>query len=479
MRIAPHFCLSSFNKEPTYCDKIVSKLDNYFYFGGKQIEIVGRNEQTQKIICMSSSGRHVPIAEKIIKILSYVLLPIVCMALLIRFLLHKALHSKVVLINQQGAHTPCEAYLNQAKAIRNKFIELRLAYPHDNNALKDALYREGLQVIHFYREETTNQLLLTMTSKHVPNIAFTLAIPITTATPEEREQALVKHLWNCLKSINIAKRKHLDNLMISNPIGMNLKDGVIIHHIRDTHLTEHTLNKQDASTSVEEHNHLQNAFNDLTNFTVLTGYPGKVFAKSERKFVCLDSTTNTRALLIIDPGHVTTSTDTNKEREQRATALIPILKHVPPEYLKGMINQIPASIKATINNLHSLISQEFLDKTLNIEAPLFTPNHLHAPLSHQEKKQLVKNFLNSISRKVVVQNDAGRKMIVFDKHDQSHLGGGEGALMNQYTNYEFMFYKPEETQEKCLGESLMDQLIAIGIFSSYENTETSVCAYFD
>ncbi|SFV97384.1 KDO-transferase family protein [Chlamydia abortus] len=98
----------------------MSKLDNYFYFGGKQIEIVGRNEQTQEIICMSSSGRHVPIAEKIIKILSYVLLPIVCMALLIRFLLHQALHSKVVLINQQGAHTPCEAYLNQAKAIRNK-----------------------------------------------------------------------------------------------------------------------------------------------------------------------------------------------------------------------------------------------------------------------------------------------------------------------------------------------------------------------
>lgn len=72
MRISTNFCLSPFNQEPSYCDKILSKLDNYFYFGGKQVEIVGRNERTQEILCISSSGRHVPIAEKIIKILSYV-----------------------------------------------------------------------------------------------------------------------------------------------------------------------------------------------------------------------------------------------------------------------------------------------------------------------------------------------------------------------------------------------------------------------
>lgn len=97
-------------------------------------------------------------------------------------------------MDQQGLGTPCESYLNQAKAIRNKFIPLRYAYRNDNNALKTALNREGLKVVHFYREETTNQLLLTMTSQNLPNIAFTLAIPVTTATPEEREQALMKHL---------------------------------------------------------------------------------------------------------------------------------------------------------------------------------------------------------------------------------------------------------------------------------------------
>lgn len=63
MRISTNFCLSPFNQEPSYCDKILSKLDNYFYFGGKQVEIVGRNERTQEILCISSSGRHVPIAE--------------------------------------------------------------------------------------------------------------------------------------------------------------------------------------------------------------------------------------------------------------------------------------------------------------------------------------------------------------------------------------------------------------------------------
>ncbi|AFS27039.1 DUF648 domain-containing protein [Chlamydia psittaci] len=476
MRISTNFCLSPFNQEPSYCDKILSKLDNYFYFGGKQVEIVGRNERTQEILCISSSGRHVPIAEKIIKILSYVLLPIVLVALLIRFLLHKALNSKVVLMDRQGLGTPCESYLNQAKAIRNKFILLRYAYRNDNNALKTALNSEGLKVVHFYREETTNQLLLTMTSQNLPNIAFTLAIPVTTATPEEREQALMKHLWNCIQSINTAKRQNLDHLMISNPIGIHLKYGMIIHCIRDIHLTEHTLNKHDASTSVEEHNHLQNAFNDLVNFTVLTGYPGKVFAKSDRKFVRLDSATNSRALLIIDPGHVTTYTDKNKEREQRVTALIPILQHVPPEYLQGMLNQIPRSIKSKIKNLHFLLSQEFLDKTLDIQAPLFTSDHVQTPLSNQEKRQLVQDFLNFIARRAVVQNTAGRKMIVFY---QGNPGEGEATLMNQYNNCGSMFYKPEGTQEKCLGESLMDQLIAIGIFSSYESTENMICAYFD
>ncbi|WP_375797231.1 DUF648 domain-containing protein [Chlamydia crocodili] len=484
MRIPDSFCLSSFNKEPSYFEKVLSKVDNYFYFGGRQIEIVTRNEITQELICLSSPGRHVPLAEKIVKILSYLIFPIVLTALLVRFLLHKVLHKnhRVILIDRQDPCTPCSLYLKDAIAIRDKFMDLRFTQPN-NDALRTALRLQGLRVVHFYQDETSNQLLLTMTSRRFPDIAFTFVVPtksITLPQPEDMQWSIMEHLWNCTKAINVARRQNLDNLMISKPIGISLQDGVLIHHIHNTLLTEKSLDKEDVLTSIEEHNNLQNGLNDLVNFTVLTGYPGKVFAKSQRKFVCVDSAENLHMALVIDPGHTfTTHPDENTKIESRVSALMPILKSVPPEYLKGMLNQIPNPIKSKMQNLNSLLSKEFLNNTLDIQVPLFVSDPTQEQISEEEKKQLVKNFLKFISQRTVGQNDNGRNMVVFYKHGQSYPGGGEGILINQLNNYGSMFFKSDGSQEKCLGESIMDQLVNIGIFSDYENTETMVCAYFD
>ncbi|MEF9497091.1 DUF648 domain-containing protein [Chlamydia sp. 04-14] len=484
MRISESFCLSSFNKQPNYFERVLSKVDSYFYFGGRQIEIVARNEKTQELICLSSPGRPVPLAEKIIKILSYLIFPVVLIALLVRFLLHKVVHrnQSVVLIDRQDPCTPAALYLKDALAIRDKFMDLRFTQPN-NDALRAALHLQGLRVVHFYQDETTNQMLLTMTSQRFPDIAFTFVVPtrsITLPPPEEMQWSIMEHLWRCTKAINVAKRQNLDNLMISKPVGISVQDGVLIHYLHNISLTEKSLDKGDVSTSIEEHNNLQNCLNDLVTFTGYTGYPGKVFAKSQRKFVCVDSVENLHMAMVVDPGHTfTTYPDENTEIENRVSALMPIFKSVPPEYLKGMLNQIPHSIKSKMQNLNSLLSKEFLNNTLNIQAPLFASDPTQRQIADQEKKQLVENFLKFISQRVIGPNDNGRNMIVFYKHGQSYRGGGDGILINQLNNYGSMFFKPDDAQGKCLGESIMDQLVDIGIFSDYENTETMVCAYFD
>lgn len=484
MRIHESFCLSSFNKEPSCFDKVLSTVDRYFYFGGKQIEIVARNEKTRELFCLTSPGRNVSIVEKVLKILSYFIFPIVLTALLVRFLLHKILHKnhRVVLINSQEPCTPSGLYLKEAIAIRDKFMDLR-GKLRNNNELRRALIGEGLWVEHFYLDETSTQLLLTMTSQRFSDIAFTFVVPATANVmpkPEDLQCSIMEHLWNCTKAINVAQRKKLDNLILSKPVGISVRDGVLIHHIHSIHLHERSLNKKNVSTSVEEHNNLQNCLNDLVNFTVATGYHGKAFAKSHRKFVCMDNAENLYMTLVIDPGHVCQRCpNKNAGIENRASCLMPILKSVPPEYLKGMLGQIPSSIKSKIENLHSLLSKQFLNNTLDIQAPLFSPDALQGQISDEEKKELVKNFLGFISKRAVVQNDQGRPRVLFYKHGQSYPGGGDGVLINQLNNYGSMFFKTTGTQEKCLGESIMDQLVHMGIFSEYENTDTIVCAYFD
>ncbi|WP_375793449.1 DUF648 domain-containing protein [Chlamydia sp. 12-01] len=484
MKISDSFCLSSFNKEPSYFDRVISTVDNYFYFGGRQIEIIARNEATRELICLSNPGRSVSTAEKVVKILSYLIFPIVLIALLIRFLLHKVLHKnhKIILIDRQDPCTPCALYLKDAIAMRDTFMKIRFTQPN-NDILRTTLNQQGLKIVHFYQDSTSSQLLITMTSTRFPDIAFTFVVPsssITTSKPEDIQWALMEHLWNCTKAINVAKQQNLNHLIISNPIGMSLQDGVIIHHTRNGLLKDKSLSKKETSSSIKDHNILQKGLNDLTKFTVISGYPGKVFARSQRNFICVNNIKDIYKILIIDPGNTfPVCLDKDSEAENRVSALMPILKNTPPEYLKGMLNQIPNSIKSKIKNIHSLLSKEFLDNTLDLKAPIFMTDSTQSQISNHDKRLLVTNFLRFISQRASVQNDSGRDMVVFYKHGQSYPGGGTGILIDQLNNYGSMFYKPEGIQEKCLGESIMDQLVNVGIFSKYNNTDTMVCAYFD
>ncbi|AGW38046.1 hypothetical protein CPE1_0559 [Chlamydia pecorum PV3056/3] len=62
-------------------------LDRYFYFGGEQTQIITTDGKSY-VICRRIHGSHVSLLEKVLKIISYLFLPILILALLLRAILH-------------------------------------------------------------------------------------------------------------------------------------------------------------------------------------------------------------------------------------------------------------------------------------------------------------------------------------------------------------------------------------------------------
>ncbi|BAE81225.1 hypothetical protein [Chlamydia felis Fe/C-56] len=334
MRVSESFCLSSLNKEHCFSDRILSSLYNYFYFGGKRIEIISRSEN-QDIICSSNQGRPVPLAEKIVKILSYFLLfPIVLTVLLVRLLLHRAIHNhKIVLLDSQDPGAACAT--------------------HFKNAIKTEIGK-------------ASQFAASFLGGSVSNI-------------EDVQGGVMTHLKNFM---NI-KTSDTQQDFFTPFVGTSSQDGV-----------------------------LQNTRpQPTTHQTPLTSQP-----------------------------------------------------------------QITA--QSRINKLRSILPKEWAKNPEKIKAPLFKSHPEQASLSPQAKERLVRKFLKFLSGKNVL-NYQGRQLVYFCHLEYFFLVKGEEDMLKRYTKCGALFYKPNNTQEKCLGESLMDQLVDLGIFTEYTNTEYMVSGYFD
>ncbi|ANH78971.1 DUF648 domain-containing protein [Candidatus Chlamydia sanziniae] len=81
----------------SYAARAVALLDNYFYFGGEQTQVIAAGGSY--VFCRKVAGRPVSLAEKVLKILSFLLFPLVLIALAFRALLHMTYKASFVYFN--------------------------------------------------------------------------------------------------------------------------------------------------------------------------------------------------------------------------------------------------------------------------------------------------------------------------------------------------------------------------------------------
>ncbi|WP_348664106.1 DUF648 domain-containing protein [Chlamydia vaughanii] len=74
---------------PSIAERMSSRLDSYFYLGGEQIKVLDKSTKLGLRFAIHTHGRNVSVIEKVLKILSWIFIPLVIFA----WLLHKALHT--------------------------------------------------------------------------------------------------------------------------------------------------------------------------------------------------------------------------------------------------------------------------------------------------------------------------------------------------------------------------------------------------
>ncbi|WP_375793450.1 DUF648 domain-containing protein [Chlamydia sp. 12-01] len=88
--------LNSVTFSPTYSPNLIEKfsaaLDSYFYLGGKQTKVLDKSTELGLRLAVQHQGRAVSTIEKVLKILSWILVPIVILAWLLRQALHLYLY---------------------------------------------------------------------------------------------------------------------------------------------------------------------------------------------------------------------------------------------------------------------------------------------------------------------------------------------------------------------------------------------------
>ncbi|QVE49093.1 DUF648 domain-containing protein [Chlamydia crocodili] len=82
----------SLNYSPNRAEKFSALLDSYFYLGGKQTKVIDKSTELGLRFAVKHQGRAVSTTEKVLKILSWIFVPIVILAWLLQQALHLYLH---------------------------------------------------------------------------------------------------------------------------------------------------------------------------------------------------------------------------------------------------------------------------------------------------------------------------------------------------------------------------------------------------
>ncbi|SYX09038.1 Family of unknown function (DUF648) [Chlamydia poikilotherma] len=77
---------------PNRAEKFSALLDSYFYLGGKQTKVIDKSTELGLRFAVQHEGRAISTVQKILKILSWIFVPIVILAWLLRQALHLYLH---------------------------------------------------------------------------------------------------------------------------------------------------------------------------------------------------------------------------------------------------------------------------------------------------------------------------------------------------------------------------------------------------
>lgn len=165
--------------------------------------------------------------------------------------------------------------------------------------------------------------------------------------------------------------------------------------------------------------------------------------------------------------------DLEAQHNQQAALVRKILKVVPHHFLKGLIAKLPRSLKKDRKFMSSLIFTK-LSYALDLSAPM----HLEGKpnLSYEEKLDLVKEYLDFLVQRNVERDPQTKRHCPV-----SQKFGGESIDAKTTTGQLFHIAgKTEPGHGKlCLGESILKQLLALGIITGYENREREVWVYLD
>ncbi|WP_239923114.1 DUF648 domain-containing protein [Candidatus Chlamydia corallus] len=476
------YSLNSHYEKPSCLEKAVETLDSYFYWGEDTTDVLARDDISGELYCVRRPGRELSTAEKITKILSCILFPVVLIALVLRFILHKILDYKykTVFIEQTVANeTYPAAILKFQRKVRETYFHEAGCDPAKANQILNA---QGICLLDIYHKDRHSVFTFSVTN--YPTLRFTFV-----SSKHNEINGLSKTLDNILVEAMV-RRTNARNLLtackiqkfqVPKVVGLSLKSGLLISKLdfkkaNFQELTEDFLNnpenKEGPCTDPKHIKSIKTCVHSFFNFAFQAGRSGIIPGKKTLTLNVNDAKTSDYSCVFESIGFFNEQSLAEKHKQQ--TVLIrKILKTVPPSFLKGLIMKLPKSLKCDRGFMSSLIFDR-LSYALDLSAPIHTQGKQN--FLYEEKLDLIKEYLSFLAKRYIERDPKTRR---YCKVSQKF--GGETIDAETITGE--LFHKPDKSEpgdgKLCLGESILKQLVALGIITGYENKKREVWIYLD
>ncbi|WP_201456970.1 DUF648 domain-containing protein [Chlamydia sp. 17-3921] len=448
-----NYTLHSQYTSPSCSEKVLNVLESLFYWGGHRYEILAKDKFAQKLICISNEGRKVSTVEKILKVILYLFIPVVLIALLLRSLLRCVVFKNYdpYLIENS---VPSEAYLTKFLEIRSKCLELYRSGLADNSYI-ERMRKEGITLINLYKDGGNE--VFTIAFRQFPGVTFTFVSDKKTedhtTVSLETTKSLLKH---CLRTIEARNWVYGQDraMFVPGVIGLSLRNNMLICCTSLTPDKITALSVQLLPETQAGRKPFQDCISKFFNFAIQSGCSGVSIARGgllifENQGICLP--------VIEDTGRFKNNfEDPVIKKAMQLEAIKQILLVSPEELLKELILEIPATLKSP-ELMHSLMGER-LAKALNLNIDI----------------NKLKSFLNFLSiRMLQIDKETDRSVIVFQKF------GGEDRLIAEPSIYGELFIKQEGQKLPSTGEVILKKMMEVGIIKTFSNNAREVWIYYD
>ncbi|BAA99184.1 hypothetical protein [Chlamydia pneumoniae J138] len=173
--------------------RVMAALDNWFFLGGRRLKVVSLDSCNSGQAC----EEYVPISttEKVLKILSYLLIPIVIIALLIRYLLHSNFTAKV-------SQKPWLKTLQLGIDIKSFILPGSHVNTMDSATLFKAIRLEGKRVdVEYHRLHSSDKVVFYIPAQKLPDdLRLTHWLPEKETRKTEYVRHMLAHVMGYLTS---------------------------------------------------------------------------------------------------------------------------------------------------------------------------------------------------------------------------------------------------------------------------------------